>query len=254
MARNIENALTAQGAALIARSLSSGKAVVFSGAKLGTGLAPDAADLSTYTDLITYYDDAEVAGKKTDGNGNLVVTVQYWNDQVKASTYIEEIGLFACLEGESTSVLFSYLTFGKFPDLILAAADSSVQRTYDVPFIFGTGAAVSVTITPSSLLPADDAVTEAEAGKLLRLNEDGKLPCDITGDALTLGGHGVSYYAAADHRHDNATTSADGFLSKEDKQALDTLGERVTQGLTSTSTPTFAGLKVTGYIDGALFR
>ncbi len=254
MARNIENTLTAKGAALIARSLAEGKAVTFTGAKIGTGLAPDGDDLSTYTDLITYYDDAEVAGRRMDGSGNLMVTVQYWNDQVQASTYIEELGLYACLEGETSSILFSYLTFGKFPDLILAAADSSVQRTYDVPFLFGTGETVSVTITPSALLPADDAVTEAEAGKLLRLNDDGKLPCDITGDALTLGGHGVAYYAVADHRHDNATTAADGFLSKEDKQALDTLGDCVTQSLTAASTPTFAGLKITGYIDGALFR
>lgn len=254
MARNIENVLTAQGAQLITRSLAEGKAILFTGAKLGTGLAPDDADLTKYTALLTPYDDAEVAGRKVDTSGNLIVSVQYWNTNVRSSTLIEEIGLYAKLDGDTAQVLFSYLTFGQYPDLILAAAQSSVQRTYDVPFIFGDGTAVSVTITPSALLPALDAVNTAQAGKLLRLNDDAKLPCDITGDALTLGGHGAAYFAKADHRHNTATAEQDGFLSKEDKADLGTLKQRVTQSLTSESRPTFAGLVVDGYIDNARFR
>lgn len=254
MARNIENVLTAQGAQLITRSLAEGKAILFTGAKLGTGLAPDDADLTKYTALLTPYDDAEVAGRKVDTSGNLIVSVQYWNTNVRSSTLIEEIGLYAKLDGDTVQVLFSYLTFGQYPDLILAAAQSSVQRTYDVPFIFGDGTAVSVTITPSALLPALDAVNTAQAGKLLRLNDDAKLPCDITGDALTLGGHGAAYFATADHSHNTATAEQDGFLSKEDKAGLDTLKQRVTQPLTNKSKPTFAGLVVDGYIDNARFR
>lgn len=254
MARNIENVLTAQGARLITRSLAEGKAILFTGAKLGTGLAPDDADPTKYTALLTPYDDAEVAGRKVDTSGNLIISVQFWNTRVLASTLIEEIGLYAKLDGDADAVLFSYLTFGQYPDLILAAAQSSVQRTYDVPFIFGDGTAVSVTITPSALLPALDAVSTAQAGKLLRLNADAKLPCDITGDALTLGGHGAAYFAKADHRHENATSKQDGFMSKDDKAALDTLNKRVTQSLTSESRPTFAGLVVDGYIDNARFR
>lgn len=43
-----------------------------------------------------------------------------------------------------------------------------------------------------------DLVTDtAEAGKLLKLNADGKLAADITGDAATLGGHNAEYFAKA---------------------------------------------------------
>lgn len=37
----------------------------------------------------------------------------------------------------------------------------------------------------------------AEAGKLLKLNADGKFDADITGDAATLGGHAADYFATA---------------------------------------------------------
>lgn len=253
MARDIENALTSQGATIIARTLAEGKPVVFTRVRLGTGVAADSADLSTFTDLITYYADASITTKKTSGAGNLVISCSFWNTNVQATTYIEEIGLYAKIQGDSSDVLFSYLTFGQYPDIILAAADASVQRTYDLPYVFGPGAGTSVTITPSGLLPSTDAVYEPEAGKLLRMDENGKLPVDITGDAITLGGHGVSYFATADHTHAAATQSAAGFESAADKTNLDTLVSRVNQNLKTTDSPTFAGMTVNGYIYGARF-
>lgn len=253
MPRSIENALTQQGAALIAKSLADGFPVSFTRAALGTGVAPDSADLSTYTALITPYANAELAGRSYGAGGSMLITAQFLNTNVTASTYIAEIGVFAAdpAEGE---ILFSYLTFGQYPDLILSAADASVRRTYDIPYLFGSGDALSVTITPSGLMPSEDAVESPTPGKLLRLNADGKLPASITGDAITLGGHDVSYFAKSNHSHLAATAQADGYLSKEDKTALDQIKQRVTQGLTSSDTPTFAGLTIDGYIDGARFR
>ena len=86
------------------------------------------------------------------------------------------------------------------------------------------------------------------------MNASGKLPGDITGDAATLGGVAPSGYALVVHDHPVVTTSSHGFMAKEDKQALILLAARATQGLSPADTPTFAGVKVTGYIDGAQFR
>lgn len=254
MARTIENALTSGGLALIARSIAETKPIIFTRAVLGTGVAPDADDISQYTDVINEYGSGNVSNRRVDTSGNLIITVQYLNTEVTTSVSIDEIGLFGKVEGDATDVLFSYLTFGEFPDLILAHSEATVQRTYDLPYAFGSGESVDVEIIPDGWLGADDATTTPVAGKLLRVNSNGKMDVDITGDALTLGGHSYTYFAAADHRHSNATTSADGFMSKGDKSAHDLLVSRVDQSVTMTSVPTFAGAVINGYIDNAMFR
>ena len=64
-----------------------------------------------------------------------------------------------------------------------------------------------------------------------------------------------------EHTHPLATATLDGFMSKEDFSALQTLKNRVNQALNTTSSPTFAGLTVgsmtitsDGYIQGARFK
>ena len=59
------------------------------------------------------------------------------------------------------------------------------------------------------------------------------------GNSDTVDGKHAADFAAATHPHAAATTVASGFLSAADKTALDLLVSRVTQALTSTSSPTF---------------
>lgn len=80
-----------------------------------------------------------------------------------------------------------------------------------VQYAAGTAASVAwsgVTDTPTTLagygitdaVHSNEKVTEAStanAGKILVLNAEGKLPVSITGDATTLGGQGISYFATA---------------------------------------------------------
>ena len=80
-----------------------------------------------------------------------------------------------------------------------------------VQYAAGTAASVAwsgVTGTPTTLagysitdaVSASEKVTEANAGnagKILVLNGEGKLPVSITGDAQTLGGQAASYFATA---------------------------------------------------------
>lgn len=271
MSRSVENVLTQSGMALLARSLSEGRPVVFTRAELGTGIAADEADLTAFTELIAKYANATVAKKRILTDGQLIVTVQFVNAEVRQTVYIEEIGLFAKLgagggrseEADSAAVLFSYMTFGATPDLILSVDMASVQRVYDIPYIFNGTASVTVTISPSGMITNADVTTsggaedehgESKEGKLVSLNAAGKLDVDITGDANTLDGHDSDYFAVADHDHDDATQQVHGYMSTADKARHDEMSRYLNQSLKTTDSPTFAGLTVNGYIDGARFR
>lgn len=293
--RNVVNVLTNAGMNLIAQAIGT-ENIVFVNAKLGTGSFDEWVSGTTYAvgDYVVYNSElykcktanSDVAwtaskwdavgfkslsalktpyangtagiSKKRVTDGTMIMTAQYVNTLVTEPVYINEIGVYAKLSSQTDAqaIMFSYLTFGDYPDLILSKDTATVQRVYDIPYVFAGAAMVTVTITPSTLIANEDAVTEGGAGaanKLLWLNEDGKFDVDITGDAITLGGHGVAYFATADHRHDNATNEADGFMSKEDKVAHDQLVQRVDQDLTQDSTTVrFSRLHV-DYIDGARF-
>lgn len=255
MARSVENVLTNSGRSLIARCLAAGSPIVFSRAELGTGLAGDLDKLEQRTSLIAKYANADVQKKKADDSGNLVITLAYENTGVKTSVYIEEIGVFARLstEPDSSAVLFSYLTFGQYPTIILPETIQGMQRIFDLPFSFGSGDSVAVSINPSGMISADDVSPIALPGKILEVGDDGKLHADITGDANTLDGHDSTYFATADHSHSTATQTANGFLSSTDKRKLDTLADEVDQDLKKTSSPTFANLTINGVISGAKF-
>jgi len=93
-------------------------------------------------------------------------------------------------------------------------SDSAKLGTADymeglVEYTAGTAAAVDwsgVNNKPTTLAGygiadavSSDLVTDtATAGKLLKLNADGKLDVDITGDAATVGGKAVNYFATAE--------------------------------------------------------
>lgn len=262
---DIKNVLTNAGSQLIASYLSDPtNPIVFTGAKIGTGLIASNANPKERTSLISecaagINEYAIIAGKQVGENSTFTITVQFTNDGLiganNSAIDIEEIGIFAKI-GNATPILFSYLTFGDYPDTILPKNKATVERFYDIPFVLNTevSGTVTVNISPVALVKQSETATQAAANKLLYLNANGKLPADITGDAATLGGHAASYFANSGHRHSNATSSADGFMSKTDKAAHDTLVSRVNQSVKTTDSPTFAGLTINGYIDGARFR
>jgi hypothetical protein len=150
-------------------------------------------------------------------------------------------------------VIFSYTTLGQYMDKLLPIQQTPILRTYEVVVDFSDGGSVSVTINPAALLPASDAVDAPAAGKLLRLNVNGKLPASITGDATTVGGNAPSAFAAAQHGHTNASSAASGYMSKDDKMSFDTMKGQVNQDVRNTASPTFASLNV-GVVHGARYE
>lgn len=306
MPRDIEHKVTDAGLALISKCISMGKAVNFTHAQLGTGIAPDTVDIATYTKLIAPFDNAAL-GERGFSGSHVSIPVQYLNTNVQQVINIGEIGIFATNPETKASVMVSYTTFGAYPDKLLPAGQTPMLKIYDEVINLATGAVVEVTIVPSAMLAAveavltakpgkllrldengklpasitgdaqtiqgnapsafapashthsqyiqlTEAVTTAVANKLLRLNANGKLPADITGDAATLGGTAPDGYAKAVHAHTNATASAAGYMSATDKANLDTLVSRVNQGLKTTDSPTFAALTVNGIIKGAAYE
>lgn len=263
MARAVENVITNVGKQLLATALGTDSRVVFTRAKLGVGQATDSLDLKTMTGLLEDFRDAQIARKTVRTDGAMIITVQYLNSGLAAATYVDEIGVYAKLVDANgldvvgSECLFSYMTFGNTPDLILSEVTATVQRVYDIPYVFNGSANVTVMISQSGMITNSDVIgseDEKAPGKLLKLNEDGKFDVDITGDAASLDGHDSTYFATADHDHEDATASKHGFLSVQDKGRLDTLHKRVNQELNTDSTPTFSGLTVNGVINGARFN
>ena len=60
------------------------------------------------------------------------------------------------------------------------------------------------TVDLSAYVEKTDVATTAVANKLLKLNDDGKLPASITGDSSTVGGKHAADFAEASHVHGDA--------------------------------------------------
>jgi len=250
----IKTYITNKGRDLLAKSLSRGFAISFIAAEIGTGTAGSASQIAAYTQLVNKFDDAIMGGRNYEGNATCKFAIQYTTSGLTQTVFITEIGIYAT-DPDTGKILFSYTTFGSDADRLFPNSEASIYRVYDVTVTFTAGAGgVTVTIDPTALLKANQASDSPVIGKLLYVGSDGKMHVSITGDAETLGGHGASYFSQSEHTHGNATQSAAGFESAEDKTNLDTLVNRVNQDLKTNASPTFAGLTVNGFIEGAAFH
>ncbi len=248
----IQTYITDAGMSLIAKGLAGGFPIQFVAAEIGTGAIGSGENPATYNGLKVKYADAMLSDTLYQGGATCKFSAQYSVSGLVNAVLITEIGIYAT-DPDDGKILFAYTNLGEHPDRLFPSDQASFYKFYDVIVNFSAASGVTVTIDPSALIPASMMVTNAEAGKILRLDDDGKLPTSITGNAEQLGGQNPDYYAKADHRHDNAKVTADGFMSKEDKAKHDEMAGRVNQGVKTTDSPTFAGMTMTGPIHGATF-
>ena len=250
----IKTYITTKGRDLLAKALADGFAIQFTAAEIGTGTAGTAEQIVDYTGLVNKFDDAIMGGRNYEGNATCKFAIQYTTSGLSTTVLITEIGIYAT-DPDDGSILFSYTTFGSDADRLFPNSEASIYRVYDVTVLFAAGSGgVTVTIDPTALLKANQASDTATIGKLLYVGSDGKMHVSITGDADTVDGKHASDLALANHTHANATQQVAGFESAADKTNLDTLASRVNQDLKTTASPTFAGLTVNGYIEGAVFH
>lgn len=249
----IQTFITNKGADLIAKAVAGSFPISFIDAEIGTGAIGSGEDAKTYTALKVKYADAMLSNTSYEGNATCKFAAQYTASALSQSVLITEIGIFAS-DPDLGRVLFSYTNLGDNPDRLFPTDQATFYKFYDVTLSFTATSGVTVAINPSALVPASEVSATAAAGKILKMNSDGKLPADITGSATKLGGVNASEYSKTNHTHTDASQSASGFLSAEDKARLDTLNNRVNQDLKSTSSPTFAGMTCNGVIVGAVFQ
>lgn len=249
----IQTFITSKGADLIAKAVAQGFPISFVSAEIGTGQIGDSENPEEYTGLKAKYADALLSGTTYEGNATCRFAAQYTASNLQTAVLISEVGIYAT-DPDDGKILFAYTNFGEDVDRLFPSEQASFYKFYDVVVSFTTSSGVNVTINPASLVPATEVVSEAQANKILKLNDAGKLPTSITGDAGSVGGKAVEDLALKNHAHDAATQSKAGFLSAQDKADLDTLKNRVNQGLKNTDSPTFANLTVNGVINGATFN
>lgn len=111
---------------------------------------------------------------------------------------------------------------------------------------------------------SSEIVDTATAGKVLRLDENGKLPADITGDAATLGGHAETYFAtdadldalaermdAAETTINTATSNITGLTSQQETNttAIKAIQNQLPGLLDGSNITTFDVSKLDGVID-----
>lgn len=247
----IQTYITQKGMNLIAKGIAGGFPLQFVGAEIGTGAIGGGDDPAAYDGLKIKYADAMLSDTLYQGGATCRFSAQYSVSGLVNAVLITEIGIYA-QDPDLGRVLFAYTNLGEHPDRLFPSDQASFYKFYDVVVSFSAGSGVTVQIDPSALIPANMMSEQPVAGKLLRVNEAGKLPSDITGDADTLDGKHATFFATSDHRHTNATAAADGFMSKTDKAKHDELAGRVNQDLKNTASPTFVSLTV-GQINGATF-
>ena len=250
----IKTYITTNGRNLLAKALARGFVVNFIAAELGTGTAGTDEQIMAYTKLVTKFDDAVMGGRNYEGNATCKFAIQYTTSGLTTTKLIREIGIYAT-DPDQGKILFSYTYFGDDPDRLFPNSEASIYRVYDVTVLFAAGAGgVTVTVDPTALMKANQASDSPVAGKLLYVGSDGKMHVSITGDADTVDGKHASDFSLTSHTHANATQSKAGFESAADKTNLDTLTSRVNQDLKNTASPTFSGLTVNGFIEGAVFH
>lgn len=184
MSRAVRNIITSAGATLISRSIAGGKVITFTEAKVGVGKVDDETEYEDGTDeyeeylhaktsLISNLGRATITRKSsTDSSCSFYVRFSNTDLHIQTRTEIDEVGIWAKIEGDAQSILFAYMTFGDQTDVILPETVVTTTREYIVSYDFdGTDAQVSVQI--GDIVYKDDIVnslTETDADKPLSAN------------------------------------------------------------------------------------
>ena len=221
-----------------ASSANAGKILsIGSDGKLAASITGDAATLNGKADS------AFAAASHTHASGD--ITSLEWSKLTSVPTTVDQMGLTDALTDADTvaasggaasankilllnaegklaaSITGDAATLESHPASYFATAD----HNHALADLTGTLSWTKLDSVPTTVadmgltdaLTDDDASSTAVANKLLYLNDDGKLPASITGDAATVGGHAASAFAQATHTHaisdvTNLQTTIDGII------------------------------------------
>lgn len=155
--------LTDAGAALIAASIAGGKSFSFSSVKLGSGTQ---ADAKTATSLGSACLTLGIKNTKKLESGAVQLVAEGDNSGLSEGFAVNEIGVFAKLDGNTAETLYMYATAedGKGGYM----ADSSVPLDfiqYTVVIAVSADADIALSVTPGVYATVDDLETAIEASE-----------------------------------------------------------------------------------------
>lgn len=158
MAQAFTPGITQAGRQLLAKAAAGG-GMKFTKAWLGTGRLPESQPLDSLAALLQPAQPAKITAGSAPQAGEVLIGVQYSNEQLAEGFLLNEIGIFACETTggtEQNEVLYCYLTFGQQPEWIGPAAAGLVTREYDIPVVVDNALQVEVAVDLSSLLSRRD--------------------------------------------------------------------------------------------------
>lgn len=253
----IQNVVTTKGRAYMEKCIARGLIFKITRAEIGTGMLTPDIHLEESNGLIAFkaYGILRSAAYKDE---KITFGVQFVNTGIETFFKVTEIALYAN-DPDVGEIKVFHTYYGTYGEAILPESENLVIRNFDLRYDLSKGLEVTTQISPEGIITERDVSAKIVAGFIPRANGAGKLEGSITGDAQTLQGADKTYFAAASHRHDNASAAADGFLAKADKEKLDKMTGQVTQNLTPESSPTFkeatiGGVKVPGGVALAAHR
>lgn len=153
--------LTNAGLVVLNKLLASKGTLEIVRAQLGSGQILDETACRARTSLLQPICDATFAGAKYEG-GEAILSVQYQNNGLENGFFVNEVGIYVKDPTSGNQILYCYATFGETPDWIAPATSAWYTRTYDVVTIIANVSNVTVTISPSALVSADDFDTAME--------------------------------------------------------------------------------------------
>lgn len=174
--------------------------------------------LAYLSDIPTTYDAAKVTGVLSVDNiphGALERCVVVADNAAKDALTIDDAQPGDTVKVESTKQM--YFVVGQNEDGALTYTDYTATAATSVPWsgvtnkpntLSGYGITDAISVTEVS--------EEAAPGKLLKLDADGKLPTDITGDAATVGGKSPDDFAPATETANNISDLQDRMDAAED--------------------------------------
>lgn len=168
--------VTNAGADIVLRSLQEQKAVIFTGGKVGRNQINAESDIELKNAMQNLSDlldpiarEASVSGKDFSATNVLTVTVEYNNAGQSGTWKLEEVGLFAKVDGDPAPVLFAYMALGNTPSYILEPDVTTIAKHFTFVISLRAGQQLAVTVEPTGLVHRTEYIDAEDITEALKL-------------------------------------------------------------------------------------
>ena len=154
--------LTDAGAALEARALALGKAVVLSKIAIGDANLKEVTPKANVTQLVHEVHRRPVDSRSRDTNDPKIALVHCTIPADIGGWWIYELGVIAHLEGETTEVLYAYANHGKYYK-VLPQDGQLITHEITIPIIQSTNAELTIELSDEGYVTRGDFLNPLRA-------------------------------------------------------------------------------------------